>query len=105
MSLSLNDFLLVSAYQPGQGLKQEIKNGFAYTKQRIDIVGLALIIDAKLKDGTFIPAGSTIYVDEELLTTSPWAKKIKRCEALGNQEFIVLEARNAIFIDIPETSS
>ncbi len=101
--MSLNDFLIVEPYKQGQGLKAEVKNGFAFVKQKMELVPLKLLVEAKLTDGSYIPAGSSIYVQEEYLTTHEWAKKVKKAEsALGSQEFIIVELKYISMIDTHE---
>jgi hypothetical protein len=99
---SLNDFLILEPYQQGQGLQAEVKNGFAFVKQKNELVGLKLLAEARLSDGGYLPIGSTVYIPEELLTTAVWAKQSKRCQALGDKQFIIVEKKYAALIDTNE---
>lgn len=101
-AFTLNDLLAVEPYQQGQGLQGEVKNGFAFVKQKNTLAGLKLILEARLNDGSYIPAGSTIYIKEEFLMEHPWAKQIRKSNPTGNQEFILVELKNVVMIDTNE---
>jgi hypothetical protein len=97
--LSFNDTLILEPYQQGQGLKEEVRSGFAFVKQKSELFGLKVLVEAKLSDGTYIPAGSTAYISEELLSSQQWAKNAKTCAALGEQKFILVEMKYVNMID------
>lgn len=97
--LSFNGRLIVEAYKK-EGLKSHVSNGFAFIEQKVSLKGLSVLIDAKLSDGTLIPKGSTAYIKEELLHTSPWAQKILQSETLPGQ-FIVVDIANVEFVAPP----
>jgi hypothetical protein len=101
--LSFNDRLILEPYQQGQGLKGEVRNGIAFVKQKTELFGLKVLVEAKLSDGSFIPAGSTVYIAEELLSTQPWAKNVFSCEALKDQKFIIVELKFVNIVDTNET--
>lgn len=105
MIFSTNNQLILSTYKQGQGLQAEVKSGFAVVKQKNHLVGLSLLVEARLEDGSYLPVGSTVYIDEELLMTQPWAKKTKRMPALGDQDFLVVELRHAVAIDTREKAN
>jgi len=98
MKFSLNDTFIVAPYQQGQGLKSNVKSGFAYIAQKQNLEPLKLLVDAKI-DGQWVVAGSTIYVSEEVLTTMDWAKRIKTSPLTNGQEFIIIEKRYVSAID------
>ena len=99
---SLNDFLILEPYQQGQGLQAEIKNGLAFVRQKNELAGLKLLAEARLADGSYLPVGSTVYIPEEILSTAQWAKQIKKCQALGDRQFIVVEKKYVAMIDTHE---
>lgn len=98
--ISLNNLLILKPYVQGQGLKKEIKNGFAMIQQKTSLEGLEVLVDAKV-DGTVIPAGSIAYIPEDMLSTKEWAKQVRKAAAL-EQEFIIVESRYVTFIDTKE---
>ena len=100
--LSFNDMLVLEPYQQGQGFKEEIRGGIAIVQQKSALFGLKVLVEAKLSDGSFIPAGSTAYIAEELLSTQQWAKNQKTCAALGAQKFILVELKYVNMIDSNE---
>lgn len=100
--LSFNDMLILEPYQQGQGLKEEVRHGIAFVKQKSELFGLRVLVEAKLSDGSFVPAGSTAYISEELLSTQQWAKNLKSCKALGDQKFILVEMKYVNMIDTNE---
>lgn len=69
---SLNDLVICKPKLDVGGLKQEVTNGFAKVIQKVEIIGLEVLVDAK--EG--ISKGDTVFVREERLTTQPWAKSI-----------------------------
>ena len=102
MTFTTNNTLAVKPYQQGQGLQGEVKNGFAFVKQKTELVGLELIADARVVESgnaLMVPKGSTIYINEEYLTTQSWAKQSKKCPALGDQLFILVELKYVSLID------
>lgn len=86
---SLNDRLILEPYRNEGGLKTTVNHGIAMVSQKVAVKGLKVLIDAKLKDGTVISAGSIAYVKEELLHTQPWAKKILESDAIITPFMIV----------------
>ena len=101
---SLNDQLIVEPYKHGQGLQSEIKNGLAFVKQKIDLIGLTLLAEARLSDGNYLPVGTVVYIPEDVLNlnTSQWAKNVRKCAALGDKEFIVVDKKHVVLIDTKE---
>ena len=100
-TISLNNHIIVTPWVQGQGLKSEVKGGFAWVEQKIHLGVVTCLSDARLNDGTIIPKGSEIYADVTLLEapTSVWAKSPKKCSAFGEQEFIIMPASAVIVVD------
>lgn len=99
---SVNDLFVVEPYQQGQGLKADIRNGFAFVQQKSELAGLKTLAEARMSDGSYIPAGSTVYIAEDLLTTAQWAKNVRKCSAFGDKQFIVVELKYITMIDTNE---
>jgi hypothetical protein len=90
--ISLNGFFILKPYQQGQGIRTEIRGGLALPGQKNNLVGLELLADTRF-DGDTFKAGSTAYIQEELLMSHPWAKKVMKAEDIEG-EFIVVEGRH-----------
>lgn len=101
MIQSYNDTLVTEVYKQGQGLKSTEIKGFSFVSQKIGLVGLKLLIEAKLNDGSFVPAGSVAYIPEDHLSTLPFGKDVRTAKALGDTEFIMVPLRNVVFIEAP----
>jgi hypothetical protein len=103
MMLSLNNKVVLEAYQQGQGLKADIKSGFAMVAQKKNIIPLKVLIGVVLSDGTRIEAGTKAYLSEEELSTQPWAKQVKQIpDILGDTPCILVDSKNIIFFSEEE---
>jgi hypothetical protein len=101
---SLNNRFIVEAYQK-EGLKSEVKNGFATIQQKVALKGLKVLVEGRVVHGLssyIIPKGSTVYVKEERLhsPTGP-ANKVLSCEAVG-QPFIIVDLNDVEFVSLAE---
>lgn len=114
-SFSLNNRFIVEPYVTDRGLKATERNGFAMITQKISLKGLRLLVDAQLTgfgqqstayDGISasgplrVPAGSLIYIREELLHTQIWAQKPLECDSIEGK-FIIVDASNVEFVKLP----
>jgi hypothetical protein len=97
MKYSLNDNLILEAYKQGQGLREEVSNGFAKVAQKVTLIGLKLMVPAKLSDGHYIPANSVAYIQEDLLMTQQWAKQVRKAD-FSEKEFIVVNKANIVMV-------
>ncbi len=97
---SFSNKLIVEAYRPEGGLRSEIKNEFASVAQKNTLKGLKLLISAVLADDTYVPAGSIVYIKEELLVTQQWAKNILQSDTLKAQ-FISVVLNDVEYISPP----
>ena len=98
---SMNNRLIVEPYQTDGGLKSNVKNGFATVQQKIGIVGLRLLMDARLTDGkqtsTILRKGTRVYIREEVLHTQAWAKARYESDAVEGP-FMIVDASFVEFI-------
>lgn len=88
---SINNRIVVEVYKK-EGLKSSVNNGFAMISQKVQVKGLKVLMDASIVDkfgGFTIPKGSTVYIREEHLHSSPWAQKILESDAVEGQFMIV----------------
>lgn len=96
MLLALNNHLILEKYKTDGSIQTEIRNGFAFTKQKTAVKGLRVLVATEL-DGRQIPKGATAYIREEDLHNKEWAKKILSCDAIS-EEFIVVDMKDILFI-------
>lgn len=94
---SLNNRLILSVHKTDGAIKSSERNGLAFIQQKVAVVGLKVLMNAHLSDGSIIPEGSTAHIKEELLQTQPWAKKILESEALS-EKFIIVDLNNVEFV-------
>jgi hypothetical protein len=109
--LSLNNRFIVEAYFTDRSLKAKETNGFAMIQQKVSLKGLRLLVPARLDkplsstanggplSETIIPAGSIVYIREELLHTQPWAQKIFESEAVEGK-FMIVDMTNIEFVQL-----
>ena len=94
---SLNNRLILEQYKK-QELKAEISGGFAKMAHKVSLKALKVLVDAKLSDGSIVPAGSVAWVKEEYLhnnsgmgrnggTTIPSFDN----ETISSEPFIILD--------------
>lgn len=95
--ISLNNLFILRAYQQGQGIRAEIKGGLALPGQKLNLVGLELLADAKV-DNEKITKGSIAYIPEDFLMTHDWAKKVRKSEAVDG-EFIAVESKYVYMVE------
>lgn len=79
---SLNDLVICKPKIDAGGIKQEVTNGFAKVVQKVEIIGLEVVIDSQ--DG--LSKGDTVFVKEERLVTQQWAKNVLKL----NGETVIL---------------
>lgn len=99
MSHTVNDRLILETYKK-EALRSDVKNGFASISQKSGLKGLTVLMDARLRNGTLVPAGSKAYIREENLHTQPWANKPLECDTL-KVPFIVVDMTYVEFISDP----
>lgn len=97
---SVNNRFVLEPYRSDKGLRANISNGFAMVDQKIKVVGLKLLSEARITVGNtvhIIPKGMIAYLREEVLHTAPWAKKTLESDAVEGQ-FIIVDLSNVEFI-------
>jgi hypothetical protein len=99
---SFNGKLVLEAYKHTE-LKAEIRAGWAQLSQKNNLKGLQVLVQAVLPDGTLIPAGSTAYLKEEFLSTSPVVKNKLKSDSLTG-EFILVNLNEVEYVDPPKTA-
>lgn len=83
--------LIVESYIK-EGLRSEVKNGFAHLSQKIKSKGLRVLADAIISVGNQplqIEAGSMVFIREEILHTAPWATKSQESDAFDSPFLVV----------------
>ena len=69
--------------------------------QKNNLKGLKVLVQATLPDGTVVPVGSTAYLREDFLHTSPAAKNKLKSDTLPG-EFILVTMNEVEYISPPE---
>jgi len=76
----INSNVICKPHPISGGLKGEISNGFAFVKQKVDVIALEVLfeslIDEPNRPQMRIPKGFTVYVKEERLMTMGWGKQV-----------------------------
>jgi hypothetical protein len=96
---SFNDKLILEAYVHG-AVNPEKRVGWVTVGQKNNLKGLKVLVQARLNNGDIIPAGSTAYLKEEYLHTSPSVKNILKCDTMPG-EFILVNMNEVEFIAPP----
>ncbi len=96
---SLNNRFILEAFIGSRDLKSKESNGFAMLSQKVSLVGLKLLADARLADGTFIPKGSIAYIKESMILTQEWGKTALECPGIDGK-FIIVDV-NFIELVVP----
>lgn len=99
-SFSLNNQLVLERYKNDKTMRAVERNGFATVSQKVTVVGLKVLVEAHLNNGTKIAKGSLAYIKEELLFTQHWAKQALQSNAIEG-EFMIVDAMHVSFI-IPQ---
>jgi len=88
--VTFNNFVMCEVYKNKNAIKTEVSGGFATIVQRKNLFGLKVLADADI--GKFvIPKGATIYIQEEVLNDSGFAKKTYKTQD-SEVEFILVPA-------------
>jgi hypothetical protein len=106
--LSLNNRLVLEPYTSDGQVKSTTGSGFAMIQQKVKLVGLKLLMAAKVDDfGQFSVDGITMprvisknsiaFIREEYLHTQVWAKKLLECEGIEGK-FIIVDLQHVEFI-------
>ena len=96
-AFSLNNRFILESYKGDRSLKAKETSGFAMLSQKVNLVPLKVLINAKLTDGTIIPAGSIAFLKEEMVFTQPWGKN--NMEAPGIEgKFIIVDVNFIEFV-------
>ena len=86
---SLNNRLILRAYTGSRDLKSQENSRFAVLAQKVSLIGLEVLADTRLMDGTVIHKGDTAYVKEEMILTQPWGKTALESPAIEGKFMIV----------------
>jgi hypothetical protein len=97
---SFNNKLIVEAYKHTE-IRPEGNKGWVQASQKNNLKGLKVLIQSVLSDGTIVPAGSTAYLKEEFLHSSPAAKNKLKSDTLPG-EFILVTMSEVEYLDPPE---
>ena len=97
---SFNNKLILEAYTHTE-IRPEGNRGWVQAAQKNNLKGLKVLVQANLPDGTVVPVGSTAYLREDFLHTSPAAKNKLKSDTLPG-EFILVTMNEVEYISPPE---
>lgn len=100
MSISYNNKLICETYKGDRDLRTKVNAGFAVVDQKSRVIGLKVLVSAKLANGDFVPAGSTAYVKEKLLRDSPALKETYEADTI-KERFLVVDMSLVDFVAPP----
>lgn len=95
--MAVNGKVIVETYKEDRGLKATVSNGFAMVQQKVQVVGLKALADARVGD-TYIHRGDTVYIKEGSLQSAPWAKASFTSDVIEGQ-FMIVTAEHIEFVD------
>lgn len=102
MSKSIHNRVFLEPYKGSKKIESTVKSGFATVKQRSNLIGLKVLVDAEvIVAGSLqkLSAGSVLYFEETTLATEAWARHTYKAEGLHGEEFIMAEYGKAIAVD------
>lgn len=99
--ISVNNKLILEPYKGTKKIEANTSSGFATIKQKSTLIGLKLIEDAEVTDihgkNVKIKKNSIVFFEEEVLYSSPWAKKTYNCDNIETK-FIIADYSQVITI-------
>jgi hypothetical protein len=99
-NISYNNKLICETYKADRDLRKVVNNGFAVVEQKSKVVGLTVLMNAKLANGDIVLAGSKAYVKEKLLRDSQMFKETFEADTI-NERFLVVDLNHVDFIAPP----
>lgn len=97
---SLNNRFVLEPYITDKALRANVSNGFARVDQKVKVIGLTLLAEARIVVGTtvhIVPKGMKAYIREEYLHNSEWAKKILESPAVEGK-FLIVDMHHVEFV-------
>ena len=101
MRQSFGNSVMLEPYKHGQGVKTEIRGGFAFASQKKTLVPLKVMVNAWHPNGTMILAGSIAYLKEDKVTVEGWAKDVRKVEGT-DLEVIIVDYNEISFFDVKD---
>jgi hypothetical protein len=107
MKKTINDIVFTEPYKGENKLETKMVGGIAMVSQKTNLIGLKVLTKALLRDGTEIPIGSKVYLKEETLFNDKFkSKSNKPVYDIKDEElngFYIIEAKDIVAIDVPES--
>ena len=94
--ITVNNKLLVRPYKDGIGLKTEVKKGVAFVRQKINLIGVELVVDAKINDKMY-PAGSKVYLLEEHFAQGQYTIERQSPDIEG--PFVIIDSMHVVAVN------
>lgn len=99
--MAINGRVITETYKEDRGLKATVSNGFAMVQQKVQVVGLTVLADAIVPDGTkngqYIRKGDVAYIKEAALQSAPWAKASFTADVIDGA-FMIVDAGHIEFV-------
>jgi hypothetical protein len=95
--MSVNKKVICEPYKEPRGIKGGISSGVAFVKQKNNIYGLRVLMDAAIDDRISLKAGDVVYLTEEMLYTNKNYSNPMECKEVKEQ-FVIIEFNHIVFI-------
>lgn len=99
-NISYNNKLICETYKADRTLRKVVSSGFATVEQKSQVIGLSVLVDAKLANGDTVRAGSKAWIKEKLLRDGQAFKESYECDTLA-EKFLVVDLASVEFISPP----
>lgn len=95
--ISFNRKIVCEPYVSKGAIESEIKKGMAFVKQKSKVIGLKILMEAKIDEKTTLPKGFLVYILEEVLHTQTNYQKPLTCDAI-KEPFVLVDFGHVIFV-------
>jgi hypothetical protein len=87
--ISINNVIIVEPYTSKRKIEATVNKGLATVKQRVTVVGLKVLADARISDTQTIKKGSVVFLNEKYLYENQNVLTPMECDAIEGS-FITL---------------
>lgn len=99
MIKSFNRKIVCEPYKAKAGLKSKINRGVAVVQQKTEVIGLKVLIDAKVDNELQLKTGDIIYVKEETLHTVKSYQNALECPDI-KEPFVIVDFGHVDFVKV-----
>lgn len=94
--ISFNRKIVCEPYVSKGAIQSEVKQGMSFIKQKSAVIGMKVLMDARIDDSIEIKAGSLVYILEETLHNQ--AAYQKPLSSTGVKEpFVLIDFGHVVF--------